>query len=199
MANALVTRWVRAFGLAGLALALMAFGARAAAADEAGASLLGMSLAEAQRTDFFGFFHLVETGRDSDERGRTVATFRPESEAMSRIAAVGATLDGEGRIVGMSLSLARSFIDGRERIFARDIAKSFLLDATPAADRAAVEPLAEEIWLGEAKAKAASKGFLTFLGREASERLDLTRSALSLDNATQDGEPWLVMRMQLLE
>jgi hypothetical protein len=56
------------------------------------------------------------------------------------------TLDSKGRRVGAGLVLSRSFIDsGRDAIFARDIAKSFVRIATTETERPTVASLIAEI------------------------------------------------------
>jgi len=44
-------------------------------------SLLGMSLSEAEKTEYFGWFHLREIDRQTDARGQTTVSFKPEGES----------------------------------------------------------------------------------------------------------------------
>jgi hypothetical protein len=121
------------FGFLLLAATLLLGAPRLADAAGSSQSLLGMSIADAQDTDFFTFFHLNEIYRDTDLANRVVVNFKPENKAMSNEVTVRATVDSQERIVQMSLFLARRFVDAQ--VFARDIAKSFLLDSLPPPDR----------------------------------------------------------------
>src|SRR5579862_7574570 len=91
--------------------------------------LLGMSLPDARKTDFFSWFHLEETGRKVDSNGRMAVSFKPDGEAFHKLLTVRTALDAQERIVQIDLYLSRAFINDRtERAFANDIAKSLLLD-----------------------------------------------------------------------
>lgn len=110
-------------------------------------SLLGMSLHQAQRTDFFTFFHLVETQRrKASDKQTEIITFKPASEAFQPVVTVQASVSSQGKIIKMELFLARSFIEDRhERGFASDIAQSLIIAAVPTGERPAVETLIREI------------------------------------------------------
>jgi len=59
---------------------------------------------------------------------------------------VNLSLDSRQRLIGAELVLSRSFIDsGREGMFARDIAKSFLRVVTSAQERKGLGSLIAEI------------------------------------------------------
>lgn len=108
---------------------------------------LGDRLAEMKGTDFFKFFNLKETGRGPlSGKPYTQVTFRPGAGNFRELVEVRVTVDREDRILGMQLSLKRSFVDDQfNGIFARDIAKSMLRAAIPAANEAAINDLANEI------------------------------------------------------
>lgn len=132
---------VRRLALLVMLLVLAAPGAAAAA------GLVGAGLAEAEKTsDFFTFFHLTPTG-PADARG--VTAFRPSGPDFQALVLVTTTTDKAGRITAISLTIRRSFIDDPANgVFARDIAKSFLGDASQPADAASLKPLIDAIQSG---------------------------------------------------
>jgi hypothetical protein len=107
---------------------------------------VGGKLEAAKQADFFKFFGLVEDGPRANEGRLTVVNFRPRVEKFRRLVSLTVKVAGDDSIREMSLALERSFVDDRaDGIFARDIAKSFLREAVPAADAARVDDLANEI------------------------------------------------------
>ena len=106
---------------------------------------LGETLEQARKTEFFRWFHLEETGRTAAEAG-TVVHFKPSAEKFRKLVTLNLTVDSRERLVGAELVLSRSFIDsGRDGIFARDIAKSFLRVVTPASELGSISGLIGEI------------------------------------------------------
>src|SRR5438105_14433165 len=88
----------------------------------AGAGELGDNVEQARKTEFVRWFHLEETGRTG-----SVVHFKPSAEKFRSLVTVSLSLDSRQRLIGAELVLSRSFIDsGRDGLFARDIAKSFL-------------------------------------------------------------------------
>jgi hypothetical protein len=173
--------------------------------------LLGMDLVDAQRMDFFTWFHLAEIGRERDASNRTVVSFKPTGEAFRQLVTLRTTLDVQGRIVQMDLYLARSFVNDRhKRVFANDIAKSLLLDAPPRPDRAALEVLAEEIASNKgtdtpvltAQQPAEtplkeSPGYQTYLGRRYVYTQEFSRSTLHMENLKHNEQAWLQLQLSL--
>ena len=92
--------------------------------------LVGQPAAAAGHSDLFGFFHLAQT--DSHRCGPGVTQgFRSTGPQFHRLAAVQVTLDAHGEIAAMTLVLDRAFIDDRSNgVFAKDLAKSFLREAS---------------------------------------------------------------------
>ncbi|HEY9869599.1 MAG TPA: hypothetical protein V6D08_10575, partial [Candidatus Obscuribacterales bacterium] len=110
-------------------------------------AFLGTDLEEAQKQDFFTFFHLLEAERVKEPSGLTMVIFKPlKSPKFKELATVHATIDERGKVVAMDLELRRSFIDDRVNgIFARDIAGSFISSASAPGDAQAVKDLVNEI------------------------------------------------------
>jgi hypothetical protein len=106
--------------------------------------MIGVNLAAVQQgSDFFKFFHLAPTG---PANAPGVVDFRPTGQ-FAALVDVAVTVDGADRITAITLTLARSFIDDPANgVFARDIAKSFLLGAPPPADSQQVRALASDIF-----------------------------------------------------
>jgi hypothetical protein len=167
--------------------------------------LLGMSLADAQKTDFFSWFHLEETGREKDSGGRTVVTFKPNAEAFHKLVTVQTTLGAQDQIAQIDLYLARAFVNDRmKRVNANDIAKSMLLDAVPGSDRADIKTLVDEIesnrgsdmQILSARPPAEtpvkeSPGYLAYLGKRYVYTQQLSSSVLHMENVKQSGEDWI--------
>jgi hypothetical protein len=84
----------------------------------------GKSLEEARKTEFFTFFNLVESGRD-DHGGYQTIRFQPSGPKFHDLVTVTFETNA-GNISAATLHLSRSFIDGPDEAFARDIAASFL-------------------------------------------------------------------------
>ena len=167
--------------------------------------LLGMNLVDAQKTDFFNWFHLRETDREKDTMGRTVVSFKPEGGTFQKLVTVKAVLAGPSRIVQLDLFLSRAFLNDRnQRESANDIAKSVLLDAVGPADRTAVKILTDEINSNrgsdmrlltahpqsETPLKE-SPGYLTYLGKRYMYTQELSATTLKIANVKQDDEDWL--------
>jgi len=160
-------------------------------------SLLGSRLEDAERTDFFTFFKLKATGAVLALEKTYVTGFKPEGAQFRELVSVSVTLDTSDQIVGIELSLARSFVDHKANgIFARDIAKSLLRSAVPPEDEKAIVDLTNEIEFPERGSshrtitsrthpKLRAKptlGYLTYLGKRSSFEQILTRCRLGLEN-----------------
>lgn len=158
--------------------------------------LLGSRLEDAVRTDFFTFFRLKATGAVLALEKTYIAGFKPEGPQFRELVSVAVTLDASDQIVGIELSLARSFVNQEiNGIFARDIAKSLLRSAVPPEDEKAIVDLANEIEFPEPDshrtiaarphAKLPAKptlGYLTYLGKRSSFEQILTRCRLRMEN-----------------
>jgi hypothetical protein len=181
-------------GLLSLALAALWVGPKPGHAAPVDQPLLGLSLADAQTTDFFVFFHLNETSRERDVAKRVVVNFKPESSAFRKVVTVRTTLDAQGRIVQIELLLARSFV--RERVYSGDIAKSVLVDSLPVSDRAAIMPLAAQI-RSTYGTDSMSDGYEAYLGRRKSFTQELSSSSLAIESLDRLGEPWVRIQVAL--
>jgi hypothetical protein len=84
----------------------------------------GQTLDTAKKTEFFAFFHFVETGRELNGSYETIR-FQPSGPKFHDLVTLAVETTG-GHIKAATLHLSRSFIDGPDEIFARDIAASFL-------------------------------------------------------------------------
>ena len=67
-------------------------------------------------------------------------TEEPSSQVTLRI-----ILNEDEMVMGMELEIKRSFIEGKQTPFARDVTKSFLWAACPAVDRGKIDLLCHEI------------------------------------------------------
>jgi hypothetical protein len=169
--------------------------------------LLGMPLAEAPNTDFFTFFHLEETGRQPAGTG-TIITFKPGGAQFRELVTLRATVTDQRRIIALRLDLAHRFIAGSQGVFANDIAKSFLADGPPGADRGALHTMVDEIQSNRNSETAvlsgqpmpqpparASDGYLTYLGKRQAYSQTLTVCSLHMENTKESGEDWLQIQL----
>ncbi|HUI17516.1 MAG TPA: hypothetical protein VL244_07615, partial [Alphaproteobacteria bacterium] len=92
------------------------------------------------------WFHLVETQSVAGAGGGRAISYKPSGARFQRLTTLVVTVDAAGTVGRMDLWLLRSFIDSSGNgPFARDIAKSFLHDAPPQGDAAALATLAAEV------------------------------------------------------
>jgi hypothetical protein len=151
---------------------------------------MGRTLATARQTGFFQWFHLVPTEQTMEQPGQ-VTRFRPEGETFGNLCFLDILEDPNGATVQMELVVLRSFIDGRNGIFAQDLVKSFLVAALPDACQHVLSDTMEEF-----NSPAASKetpGFLVFAGRRNTWAKRTGWSRLSLSNvALRDQQVFVV-------
>jgi hypothetical protein len=166
-------------------------------------AFISTQLADAQKQDFFTFFHLLEAGRADGKDGTKIVTFKPlSSPKFKELATVNTTIDRDGKILAINLSLSRSFIDDRANgIFARDIAGSFISGIATAADVAALKDLINEIKFpkdtggsllltGSPPPKVPAQptdGYATYLGKRKDFELSLSASTLRMENRNEGG------------
>ena len=114
---------------------------------------LGSTLAEAEASGFFQWFHLTlvdqaRIGGDgaTDPAGHERQRFRPSGARFHHLVELELMLDGMRRIGAARLQIDRAFIaNAAIRPFARDIAKSFLQWVLPPDARSGLEPDIEAI------------------------------------------------------
>ncbi len=99
----------------------------------------GETLGQAKATHFFTWFHLEQTAADGGS-----SVFQPSAK-FHDLVKVAAKTRSDDSIGGMTLAVQRTFIDGVESPFARDIAKSFLQGAI-SEENADVKDLINQIW-----------------------------------------------------
>jgi hypothetical protein len=127
--------------------AILGIRGRIATAAATTGGFLNHPLAEVEKSGFFNWFNLAETARAPAGANLTRIDFRPTGAKFHNLALVQVTIDSKSSIVRIDLMLKRSFIESPGNgIFARDIAKSFVLDAPPQAeDQSYLRTLADEI------------------------------------------------------
>ena len=174
-------------------------------------SLLGMSLAEAKKTEFFTWFHLEQTGTETGPEKRPIVIFKPNGDTFRKLVTVRTALDAGEHIVRIELFLARSFLDDKKQcVFANDIAKSFLLDATSGADQDAIKGLADNISSNQTSGERVitarplpappdrpGPAYLTYLGKQPLDTEQLPSSTLHLENLKLGDQGWLQMVLSL--
>ena len=166
---------------------------------------LGENVEQARKTEFFRWFHLEESGRTG-----SVVYFKPSAESFRSLVTVSLSLDSRERLIGAELVLSRLFIDsGRDGLFARDIATSFLRVVTSAAERQTIGGLVGEIEQPPASLSttlivreqparrlpvAPSPGYGTFLGEQTHYEQSLPGGRIRLENLVVSGVPSLLIR-----
>jgi hypothetical protein len=106
---------------------------------------VGGTLEQLRQTDFWRFFHFSQVDSVRHDGAREMVSYRPGGQFRDRVL-LDVIYDEQGRMYKLELDLARPFVnDPVNTVFARDIAKSFIRTAMPAADLPAVETLANEI------------------------------------------------------
>jgi hypothetical protein len=164
----------------------------------------GAAPAEPQRlsaitqTDFFKFFNLRRVdAQDGQRTGETVVRFKPQADAFHPLVTVLVTVDREERVLKRHLVLSHSFItDPRQGLFARDIAKSHLLESVDKDEQPAISDLVAEIFRtgrsvasipgarrqGATVPRLMSAGYLAFTGQRKDYQRNLKKSAVMLAN-----------------
>jgi hypothetical protein len=172
---------------------------------------LGDNLIHAEKTDLFTFFHLEHTAKAKNDKGHEVITFKPTGPKFRPLVSLDITTDGKGRLRALDLTLQRSFIEDPEiGVFARDIAKSLIRQATMPRDRGRIDDLANQIELdvrgqttlvlrGPTSVRLPdqpTKDYLAFLGKEEAFTRALALSRLTLTNRKNGDEPALVISLE---
>lgn len=168
----------------------------------------GSTLQQAKATGFFSWFHLTETARESSG-GSEVVRFQPSGPKFHDVAIVSFETGGQF-IEAATLRLSRSFINGPDEAFARDIAASFLRTALPAQDRIQAEDLILQIandYRGTALLIVArgadprvpqplTPAYRVFVGEEVEASITLAHMNIRLLN-TRSGGDHLLIRIDL--
>jgi hypothetical protein len=111
-------------------------------------SVAGLKLSTAKEDDFFTFFRFKEVERHETSKDKTLVMFETGTAGFGvQLAIVLSTKDE--KVKAMTMVLPRKFVDDEKNgIFARDLAKSFLLAGVPEADAATIKTLVQEIQFG---------------------------------------------------
>ncbi len=97
---------------------------------------IGDLLVDARGHDFFRHFHLFEVARKPLMADGHVVVYQPPPLSRAALSVEVAVSTGPGdRLLEMELRIKRGFVDGPDRLHARDIARHMLLEAGPDLDR----------------------------------------------------------------
>ena len=177
-------------------------------------SLLGMRLSEAEKTDFFSWFHLREIERQKDAQGQTTVIFKPEGESVRQFVTVKVVLKDQDKIIAIQLILSRSFVDDRRTngVLARDISKSLLLAALPDADQRPIHDLVDAIEsypqnsdmivLSKKPQKQPdllTPGYQAYLGKQKIYTKELLSAVLVIENTEEGGAELLAIKVSVNE
>lgn len=167
--------------------------------------LIGQDIDQAQRHDFFGWFHLGVAGREQDGGGGTRVDFRPSGNSFHDLVVVSTWLSSNDQVQYLRMTLERRFIDdARQGMFARDIAKSLLRVATPRDGPAELADLINEIEFDRAGVSVPvisaggrprptlpqppTRGYLVYLGQSAGHEVTWINGSVHLENADGPSE-----------
>jgi hypothetical protein len=151
---------------------------------------MGGSVESAQKTKFFQWFHMEETERIPVAPGERVR-FRPSGPKFHELCHLDILADKSGRMIQLELTAQRTFLEGRDGLFAHDLVKSFLFGALPDACRNGLGDFMREI--NAPGRKGESLGFGVFPGRLPSWKAESGWSRLALANAPLPGGQSLVV------
>lgn len=150
----------------------------------------GDTLAGLTDNGFFNWFNLAATD-EAAGAGETV--YRPTGASFHSLVALVSLAEPSGELRSLTLNVTRSFIEGAQGGFARDIIKSFLGAVAGPEDRA-LEPVITEIQFRDAPGPILMRGdpprlptdpsavFRVMTGVAQSTELDLARVRLTLVN-----------------
>ena len=151
---------------------------------------MGRTLATARQTGFFQWFHLVPTEQTMEQPGQ-LTRFRPEGETFHDLCFLDVLEDSSGALVQMELVVLRTFIEGRNGIFAQDLVKSFLVAALPDACQHVLTDLMREF--NSRTASMETPGFLVFAGRRDTWSTRTGWSRLSFENVALNDQQAFVL------
>ena len=168
----------------------------------------GGTLEQARKTEFFTWFHLQQAEAQSEDGGQVVS-FKPSGPNFQKLVTVKMVTTAGGRLKAMELVLLRSFVDSpADGIFARDIAKSFLLAGLAAPrDRETIDLIHEIQYRGASTMpvlrhksvkeprlpEKPTPGYLAYLGQQPSYEHQVSGLLVRLKNTTQAGVSVLVV------
>jgi hypothetical protein len=191
---------------------LALIGGRSSLAEDGPKSLLGMNLSEADKTDFFTWFHLREIDRQKDAQGQTTVIFKPEGESVREFVTVKVVLQDQDKIIAIQLILSRSFVDDRRTngVLARDISKSLLLAAIPGSDQRPIHALVEAIRSygqnsdmivfskkPQKQPDLLTPGYQAYLGQQQLYTKELSSAVLTMENTEEGGAELLAIKVSV--
>ncbi len=171
------------------------------------------SLSDERKSDFFSWFNLEPDGEPtSSAPGMTCQSFRPSGPAFRPLVRLDVLLDGQENAVEAQLWIDRSFVDGSNALFARDIAASFLRWALQESPDGATGVLIANIADMQAPAQNVilradavpprpapdrTGGYAVYLGRAESVAIPVGEATLSLQNVQAgDHTRWLKLSVR---
>ena len=141
---------------------------------------MGGTLQTALQTEFFKWFQFEETERKAEEPGEEVR-FRPSGEKFHELCYLDVLIASGGELVRMELVVRRAFIEGRDRHFAQDLVKSFLLAVLPDACQSVLNDFMQEI-KDIPGGRGVTAGYLTYSGQRPAWRVQTGWTRLTLAN-----------------
>ena len=170
------------------------------------------NLSKERRGHFFSWFNLEPDGEPKASGRDTWLSFRPSGSAFQALVRVDVMVRNGDRIVGSELWIDRSFIDGMQSSFARDIAAGFLswalkdeetetkaaLIANIGSISAANEPVIMRTDAAPPKPSAdETGGYAVFTGHRELATFALGATDVTMRNGTSDdrSQKWLSIKI----
>jgi hypothetical protein len=187
-------------------------GVRSSQAEAERKTLLDMRLSEAEKTDFFSWFHLREIDRQKEGQGQTIVIFKPEGESVREFVTVKVVLQDQDKIMAIQLILSRSFVDDRRTngVLARDISKSLLLATIPDTGQGPIHDLVDAIQSyaqnsdmivfskkPQKRPDLLTPGYQAYLGKQQMYRKELSSAMLTMENTEEGGAELLAIKVSL--
>ncbi len=140
---------------------------------------MGRTRETALQSDFFRWFHLEVDDHRAQEPGQRT-TFRPTGEAFHKVCSLETLETQQGELVQMDLVVQRSFLDGRDDLYAQDLVKSFLVALLPDACQYTLRDFMQEIQTP--RGIGCTPGWLVVRGERKEWAVQTGWSRLSLEN-----------------
>ncbi len=154
---------------------------------------LGRSLDAARESGFFNWFHLEATDECCATDSR-VTRFRPSGPAFRDLCYLDVLTTDEKELVRLELVVRRTLLDGRDRLFGKDLVKSFLQASLTDACRYLLRDFLDEMSVPGGAGR--TPGSLVFRGRQSAWNVETGWSRLALANLVVSDAPSLVVNVE---
>ena len=183
--------------------------ARRSGSEPAVFGALGTTLETAALSPLWLWFHLEQTRQENG-----ICRFQPNGPAFHSLCYLDVAVSGQGEMQTLELGVQRSFIEGGNAPFARDLVKSFLQAVFPQGDCEAVTRLIQELQsefggsrsvllakevakdvLRAVPAGKRSDAYGVFLGQKRSATIRAGLLRIEIENTVDEGSHWFLLHI----